>query len=131
MLDKIRLDAEKKLPSAYVANLGDVQHNVFDGRCCRFLGVGYGDLKVRTLEGGSDDEILAWTHSRGVARTEEECHMWNRFLLKLGWRDERSSVLPQRIRDSGLEGKPIETVVDQIEFDEGRDPVADRSWDKV
>jgi len=131
MLDKIRLDAEKKLPSAYVANLGDVQHNVFDGRCCRFLGVDYGDLKVRTLEGGSDDEILAWTHSRGVARTEEECHMWNRFLLKLGWRDERSSVLPQRIRDSGLEGKPIETVVDQIEFDEGRDPVADRSWDKV
>ena len=131
MLDKIRLNAEGKLPPVYVANLGDVQHNVFDGRCCRFLGVVYAEIKARTLQGGSDEEILAWAHSRGIARTDEECHAWNRFLLKLGWRDERSSVLPQRIRDSGLEGKPIETVVDHIEFDEGRDPVADRSWDKV
>jgi hypothetical protein len=40
-------------------------------------------------------------------------------------------VLPQRIRDSGLEGKPIETVIDHIEYDEGRDPVAERSWDKI
>jgi gluconokinase len=57
--------------------------------------------------------------------------MFNRFLVKLGWRYERSVVLPQRIGDSGLEGKLIETVVDHIEYDEGRDPVADRAWDKV
>jgi hypothetical protein len=57
--------------------------------------------------------------------------MFNRFLLKLGWRDERSAVLPQNIHDSGLTGKSIETIPDQIEFDEGRDPVADRAWDRV
>ena len=64
-------------------------------------------------------------------RTDEECHVWNRFIVKLGWRDERSAVLPQRIRDSGLTGKSIETIVDHIEYDEGRDPVAARAWDSV
>jgi len=57
--------------------------------------------------------------------------MWNRFIAKLGWRDERSSVLPQRIQDSGLTGKPIETLIDHIEYDEGRDPVAARAWEKI
>lgn len=131
MLDKIRLHAAGRLPAEYVANLGDAQHLTLDGRCCRFLGVPYAELKARTLEGGSDEEVLAWAERRGAARPDEECHMWNRFLLKLGWRDERSAVLPQRIRDSGLEGKPIETVIDHIEFDEGRDPVAERAWEKI
>ena len=131
MLDKIRLHAAGRLPAEYVANLGDGQFYVLDGRCCRFLGVSYAAIRQRTLEGGTDEEILAWVHARGIARTDEECHLWNRFLLKLGWRDERSSVLPQRIQDSGLTGKPIETVIDHIEYDEGRDPVADRAWDRV
>jgi gluconokinase len=131
MLDKIRLHAEGRLPAAYQANLGDAQFYVFDGRCCRFLGVSYAELREHTLAGGTDEEILAWAHARGISRTDEECHLWNRFIVKLGWRDERSAVLPQRIRDSGLTGKPIETVVDHIEFDEGRDPVADRAWESV
>jgi hypothetical protein len=131
MLDKIRLHAAGRLPAEYQANLGDAQTYVLDGRCCRFLGVAYAELKARTLAGGSDEELLAWAHAAGTARTDEECHMWNRFLLKLGWRDERSAVLPQRIRDSGLTGKPIETIIDHIEYDEGRDPVAAKAWDTV
>ena len=129
MLDKIRLQAAGKLPADY--NVGDAQHNTLDGRCCRFLGVFHAELRERTLAGGTDEEILAWVHARGIPRTDEECHMWNRFLLKLGWRDERSVVLPQRIKDSGLEGKDIQTLIDHIEYDEGRDPVADRAWDGV
>lgn len=70
-------------------------------------------------------------HAHGTPRTDEECHRWNRFIVKLGWRDERSAVLPQRIRDSGLTDKSIETLVDHIEYDEGRDPVATRAWDSV
>jgi gluconokinase len=131
MLDKIRLHGAGKLPADYVANLGDAHFNALDGRCCRFLGVPYAELKARTLQGGGDEEILGWAQARGIARTDEECHTWNRFILKLGWRDERSAVLPQRIRDSGLTGKPIETVVDHIEYDEGRDPVAERSWEAI
>jgi len=131
MLDKIRLHATGKLPAEYQTNLGDGQYALLDSRCCRFLGVPYAEMRERTLAGGTDEEILAWAHSRGTPRTDDECHVWNRFLLKLGWRDERSHVLPDRIRAAGLVGKPIETIIDVIEFDEGRDPVATRAWDAV
>jgi gluconokinase len=132
MLDKIRLHTAGKLPAEYVDNLGDSKINTLDGRCCRFLGVRHADIRERTLEGGSDEEILTWTHARGTPRTDEECHVWNRFLLKLGWRDERSAVLAQRVLDAGgFPGKTIETIVDHIEYDEGRDPVADRAWENI
>lgn len=131
MLDKIRLHSAGKLPAEYVANLGDAQFYVLDGRACRFLGIPYAELRERTLAGGSDEEILAWVHERGTKRTDEECHMWNRFIVKLGWRDERSAVLAQRIRDGNFGDKTIETIIDHIEYDEGRDPVAERAWEKV
>lgn len=131
MLDKIRLHAADKLPADYTAQLGDTQFYTLDGRCCRFLGVPYSALQTRVLEGGTDEEILNWVHARGTVRTAEECHMWNRFIAKLGWRDERSAVLPQRIQDSGLSGKPIETLIDHIEYDEGRDPVGERAWESI
>ena len=131
MLDKIRLHAAGRLPAEYVANLGDGHFYRLDGRCCRFLGIAYADLREHTLAGGTDEELLAWAHARGTPRTDEECHVWNRFILKLGWRDERSHVLPERIRAAGLEGKPIETLADHIEYDEGRDPVATRAWENV
>ena len=131
MLDKIRLHAAGQLPPEYQENLGDPQPFTLDGRCCRFLGVAYSELKEHTLAGGSDEAVLNWTHAHGIPRNDEECHVWNRFIAKLGWRDERSHVLPQRIQESGLTGKPIETLIDHIEFDEGRDPVAERAWEKI
>jgi len=131
MLDKIRLHERSALPSDYVPLLGDTQFYTLDGRCCRFLGVTYASLKERTLSGGTDEEIIEWAHQAGIQRSDEECHMWNRFIAKLGWRDERSAVLPQRIADSGLIGKTVETIIDHIEYDEGRDPVADRAWDQI
>lgn len=131
MLDKIRLHARGELPADYVANLGDARGPFyFDARCCRFLGVTYAEVRERTLAGGTDDEILAWCHERGGARTDEECHIWNRFMMKLGWRDERSAALQERIAEYGLAGKnlPIETFFDLFEYDEGRDPAATRPW---
>ena len=88
-------------------------------------------VSQNVLTDGSDDDVLTWAHAHGTPRTDEECHVWNRFIAKLGWRDERSHVLPQRIQESGLTGKPIETLIDHIEFDEGRDPVAERAWEKI
>ena len=90
MLDKIRLHAAGQLPAEYVANLGDAQFYTLDGRCCRFLGVPYPAIRDRVLAGGNDVDVLAWVHERGTVRTDEECHMWNRFIVKLGW---------QRFRD--------------------------------
>ena len=131
MLDKIGLHAAAQLPKDYVENLGEPHLTTLDGRCCRFLGVPYSKIKEHALAGETDDAVLTWAQAHGAPRTDEECHVWNRFIAKLGWRDERSHVLPQRIRESGLTGKPIETLIDHIEFDEGRDPVAERAWEKI
>jgi gluconokinase len=127
MLDKIRLHAAGRLPADYHKNLG----TGFDGRCCSFLRVAYADLQARTLAGGTDEEILAWAHERGGPRTDDECLWWNGFMMKRGWRDSGSATLQQRIKEFGLEGKPIETMFDLNDFDEGYDPVGDRAWEKV
>lgn len=126
MLDKIRLHAAGQLPPDYRNNLGVG----FDGRCCTFLKIGYADLVARVPQGGSDEEILAWCHERGGPRTDDECNVWNRFMMKLGWRDDRSAVLQQRVIEYGLAGKglPIETFFDLNDYDEGRDPVGTRAW---
>jgi gluconokinase len=133
MLDKIRLHAKGLLPAEYVANLGDDKGAVFDTRCCGFLRVPFAEVSPRTLEGGSDDEILQWAEGRGGRRTDEECLIWNGFMMKRGWHDpaEIGARLRQRIVESGLQGKTVETFFDFIDFDEGRDPAAARSWQKV
>ena len=126
MLDKIRLHAAGTLPVAdYVANLG----KGFDLRCCNFLRVPYDELKARVLSGGSTDEqLLAWAHERGGARSDEECEIWNGFMMKRGWRDPGAEMLAKRIAESRLEHQTVLTMFDYIDFDEGRDPVAVKSW---
>src|SRR5207237_4964318 len=100
-------------------------------RCYPFHGVPPAKIKNAALAGQPDEAVPSRAHAHGASRTDEECNVWNRFIAKLGWRDERSRVLPQRIKESGLTGKPIETLIDHIEFDEGRDPVASRAWEKI
>ncbi len=127
MLDKIRLQAAGQLPAAdYAANLG----KGFDGRCCNFLRVGYDELKARALQGGTDAEVLAWAEQKGGPRTDEECEVWNGFMMKRGWRDAGAGTLAQRIKESALEAAPVMTMFDYLDFDEGRDPVGTRAWEK-
>lgn len=131
MLDKIRLHTAGALPADYLANLGDSKPTVFDGRICRFLRISFAELTARTLAGGTDAEILAWAETRsGVPpRTDEECEIWNAFITKRGWRDLATPLLRQRVAESGLTDRPIETMFDYIDFDEGRDPVSTRAWE--
>ena len=120
MLDKIRLHATGLLKGDYHANLGAG----FDGRCCRFLGVGYPDVRQRAIEGGGDDEILAWCFSRGVNPSDEQILVWNKFMLKRGWRDEDDSStqeLEAYKASSGLSQRSdLVTFFDYYEVDEGR-----------
>lgn len=127
MLDKIRLHGAGKLPAdEYVANLG----KGFDKRCCGFLRISYDELKARVVAGtGSDPSLLAWAEDLGGRRSDEDCELWNSFMMKRGFRDEASSTLAKRIQESGFEGEPIMTMFDYIDFDEGRDPVSARSWE--
>jgi carbohydrate kinase (thermoresistant glucokinase family) len=129
MLDKIRLDARGALPPEYQANLGETRPRLFDGRCCRFLGVAYVDLRERVLAGGCDEEILAWAHARGIPRSDEDCMIWNRFMTKIGWRDDLSDLLRQRIAESGLGQANPQTMCELFDLDEERPPGGTRSWE--
>ena len=127
MLDKVRLHAAGKLPPDYTGNRG----KGFDGRCCSFLRVNYDELAARVLAGAADEELLAWCHERGGARTDEECEVWNGFMSKRGWRDSGAEILAKRIKESGLEGRAIITMFDYLDYDEGRENAADRPWEKL
>ncbi len=136
MLDKIRLHAAGSLPPDYAANLGDAKPTVFDGRLCRFLRVPFGEIQTHTLANlsASDAAVLAWAEARAAAaghppRTDEECEIFSAFLSKRGWRDAGSPMLAQRAAEPAVAGRPIATMFDYIDFDEGRDPVADRAWE--
>jgi gluconokinase len=132
MLDKIRLHAAGQLPAEYVANLGDTgEPTMFDARCCRFLGIRYADLVSRTLAGTPDSEVLAWAEAHGAKHTDEECEIWNFFMCKRGWRDVAASRLQMRIEQNGLAGKPVHTMFDFLDYDEGRENAAERPWEKV
>ena len=128
MLDKIRLHAAGKLPADYIENLGDGKIGFADGRCCRFLRISYPDVVQRTLAGGTEEEIMAWALARGVPRSDEECYIWNCFMAKRGWRDERSAGRIELMAKNGFADKPIASIFDFIDFDEGRDPAPLRAW---
>ena len=129
MLDKIRLNAAGQLPPAdYGANLG----KGFDARCCGFLRIEYDELKAHVLGSqDSDADVLAWAEQRGARRSDPECEIWNGFMAKRGWRDAGAENLAKRIQESGFQNKTVLTMFDYIDFDEGRDPVASRAWEKV
>jgi carbohydrate kinase (thermoresistant glucokinase family) len=129
MLDKIRLNARGVLHPDYQANLGEQKPNQFDSRCCLFLGVPYADVVARALEGGCDEEILSWAHARGTVRSDHDCVVWNRFMSKLGWRDDRSDVLRERVVEFGFAPGSAETMFELIDLDEGRPAGATRSWE--
>ncbi len=116
MFDKIRLHARGELPADYHPSLG----KGLDRRLCTFTGLDYEAIRQRVLAGGSDAELEAWLDATGTPRTDADCHTWNHFMRKLGWRDERSDFLRQRIIDDGYTDQGVETFFDLIEIDEGR-----------
>ncbi len=121
MLDKIRMHASGSLPAPYHEYLGAG----FDGRCCRFLGVGYPALRERVLAGGTDAEILAWCRGCGHSPTEEEIGVWNTYARKRGWRDDDggSAALEKHKAASGLAHREdLVTFFDYYDVDEGRKP---------
>jgi gluconokinase len=66
MLDKIRLHAAGQLPKEYVENLGEPHPFTLDGRCCRFLGVSYAEIRRHALAGETDDAVLVLAHANGI-----------------------------------------------------------------
>jgi gluconokinase len=122
MLDKIRLKAADQLPDGYFTGL-EPDRTVFDARCTRFLQVDYEQLRKRTLEGGTNEEILEWCFQNGRRPNQEDIEVWNGFILKRGWRDSGSEELAQTKKREGLGDRDdIQTFVDYHDVDEGRAP---------
>ena len=123
ILDKIRLFArEEKLPEGY--HLGPLEGaRTFDDRVCRFLGVSFEALTQRTVQGGSDEEILDWCFQNGRRPDAEQIEIWNTFMQKRGWRDGASAGLARQKADAGLSHRnDIEVFFDLMDVEEGRLP---------
>lgn len=121
ILDKIRLNArEGKLPEGY--HLGYMPGNrTFDERVCKFLGVDFHALTQRTLEGGTDEEILEWCCQNGQRPSAEQIEIWNGFMFKRGWRDAASKGLEVQKAEAGLAHRDdIVTFFDLLDAEEGR-----------
>jgi gluconokinase len=116
VLDKIRLYAQGKLPTDYNHGTG------LDGRCVRFLQIQYPQLVERTLQGGTDEEILEWCFRNGRRPNDEEIMVWNAFMTKRGWRDDVSEWLAQEKKKRGFAHRDdIQTAFDFHQADEAED----------
>jgi gluconokinase len=125
IIDKIRLDAARQLPSGY--HVGVIPgKRTFDDRLCCFLGVSWDALRERVLAGGSDAEILDWCFAHGRRPDAEQIEVWNTFMEKRGWRDEddgSTQELEAYKAASGLAHRTdLVTFFDYYEVDEGRSP---------
>ena len=123
ILDKIRLFArEGALPEGY--HLGPIEGSrTFDDRVCRFLGVSYEDLSRRTLQGGSDEDVLEWCFQNGKRPDAEQIEVWNTFMQKRGWRDSASAGLARQKEEAGLGHRnDIDVFFALMDVEEGRLP---------
>ncbi len=121
MLDKIRLKAQGLLPDGY--NLGLSDPTCFDARFCRFWEIDYDKLRPKTLEGGTNEELLNWCFNGRKFPNQDQILVWNSFLIKRGWRDDGSASLALDKAESGFSDRDdIQTYVDFHDVDEGRAP---------
>ena len=119
IIDKIRLNAEGKLPEGY--HVGVVPGNrTFDDRLCKFLGVDFDAFSARVLEGGTDDEILEWAFANGTRPTAEQIEVWNAFLTKRGWRAPATTGFSKSKEEAGFgDREDIQTYFDLMDAEEG------------
>lgn len=123
ILDKIRLhDRDGKLPDGYHLDLIPGSRT-FDDRICKLLNVEFAALSARTLQGGTDEEILEWCFQHGRQPDPEHIEIFNGFMQKRGWRDAASKGLVEQKEDAGLGHRDdIVTFFDLMDVEEGRAP---------
>ena len=122
ILDKIRLSAQGRLPAGY--NVGVIAgKRTFDDRVCKLLDVEYDALAARTLQGGTDEEILEWCFQTGRKPDAEHVEIFNGFMSKRGWRDAASGGLVTQREQAGLgQREDLVTFFDLMDVEEGRLP---------
>jgi len=100
----------------------------FDKYLLDFLHFKGEDFEQRVLQGGTDQEILAWVKARARPLTDEDIRQWNDRILNGGPKDEAAHrrFQARRAEVAAKRGVPVEqlprtvTWVDNIELDEER-----------
>lgn len=121
-IDKVRLRHAGQIQDYNYITAG------FDKYLLDFLQVQPAAFEQRILQGGSDDELLAWVRSQGRTPSAEEIQQWNHGVLTGGPKDDPARRRFQgRLADvAAKRGVPVETLApvttwaDVIELDEGR-----------
>lgn len=122
LFDKIRMRNAGQIQDYNYLTIG------FDKYLLDLLEIPGEELEKRVLEGGTDNEVVAWVHQRGKALTDEERAQWNDRILNGGPQNEAAQQRFQsRIAEvAAKRGVPVEQLssltrwVDIIELDEGR-----------
>jgi len=122
IIDKIRLRHAGKIQDYNYLTVG------FDKYLLDALQLKGEDLERRVLDGGTDDEILAWVRSAGRRLNEDEIRQWNERILTGGPKDDAARQrLAGRLREiAAKRGVPVESLpsvttwTDVIELDEER-----------
>jgi hypothetical protein len=122
IIDKIRLRHAGKIQDYNYLTVG------FDKYLLDLLHLKGEDLERRVLDGGTDEEILAWVRSAGRGVSEDEIRQWNERILAGGPRDDAARQrFAGRLREiAAKRGVPVESLpsvttwTDVIELDEER-----------
>jgi len=122
LFDKIRLRHKGLIPDYNYLTAG------FDKYLLDYLNLKGEDLERRVLQGGTDEELLAWVKANGKALSEAEIRMWNMKVLTGEPKDDaaRERFKARMIDIAAKRGMPVEklpkitTWAEAIELDEGR-----------
>jgi len=121
-IDKIRLRHAGQIPDYNYITVG------FDKYLLEFLQIKPEEFERRVLQGGTDEDLLAWVRTHGRPLTAEDLRQWNERILNGGPKDDaaRQRFQARLAEVAAKRGVPVETLppattwVDIIELDEGR-----------
>ncbi len=121
-IDKIRMRHAGLIPDYNYITTG------FDKHLLEVLQITGEDFEKRVLEGGTDEEILAWVKAHTRPLADEDLRQWNELVLNGGPNDDGTRRrFQKRLADVAVKrGVPVEklppasTWVDVIELDEER-----------
>ena len=122
LFDKIRLRHKGLIPDYNYLTTG------FDKYLLDSLALKGEELERRVLQGGTDDELLAWVKANGKSLSEAETRMWNMKVLAGEPKDEAAKErFKARLAEiAAKRGVPVESLprvttwVEAIDLDEDR-----------
>jgi len=122
LFDKIRLRHQGLIRDYNYLTTG------FDKYLLDYLELKAGDFERRVLQGGTDDELLAWVRANGRPLSEAEIRLWNIRVLTAEPKDDaaRERFKGRLAEIAAKRGEPVESLprvttwVEAIDLDEGR-----------